>query len=181
MSEQSKRKIPYKHLGDQLKRLRQKSQESMAEVSGAVEIDIDTLSSIERGLERPSEEILLLLISHFSIKESDADKLWELAGYDRLGHVNTHTDPASSLKQNVIVLPTETRIIYSDMVHVGANNFGVVINFLQSSGLNNQPLAIARIGMSKEHARSVIEILQKTLDASEPKALPSPPDSTGDK
>lgn len=38
------------------------------------------------------------------------------------------------------------------------------MNFMQASGQNNgQPLPIARIGMSKEHAEKVIAILQKAL------------------
>jgi hypothetical protein len=180
MSEQSKRKAPYKHLGEQLKQMRSKLQESMAEVSGAVEIDIDMLSSYEQGVERPTEEILLLLISHFAVKEEEASKLWDLAGYGRMGHVNAPLDPGGIPLQsppnthNVMVMPTDARIVYTDMVHVSANNYGVVMNFMQGTGINNQPLAVARVGMSKEHAKSIIELLQKTLEASEPKRLPPP-------
>jgi hypothetical protein len=56
---------PYKVLGEKLKSLRQKMHESVAEVSGAVEIDEQALLKIEQGQERPSEDILMLLINHF--------------------------------------------------------------------------------------------------------------------
>ena len=41
------------------------------------------------------------------------------------------------------------------------------MTFLQGAGPNNQPLAVSRVGMSKEHARSVLEVLKKTLEQSD--------------
>ncbi len=173
MSEQNKRELPFKSLGNRLKKMRVSRQESLAEVSGAVEIEIEALSEFELGNKRPSEDILLLLISYFGVKEDDAVKLWEIAGY------TSKQLPAASITNDQItlqaaVLPIDTPIVYTDMVHVMVNNYGVVMNFMQGSGPNNQPLAVARIGMSKEHARSVLEVLQKTLEQSEPKGLPAP-------
>lgn len=167
---------PYKSLGTRLKHTREKLQESLAEVSGAVEIDIEMLSAIELGSDRPSEDILLLLISHFGIKEDEATKLWELAGYDehQVPFVNMVNEEDGSAKPSVLVMPNDARINYSDMVHVMVNNFGVVMNFMQGAGPNNQPMIVARLGMSKEHARSVLEVLQKTLDQDAQKSLPSP-------
>lgn len=52
------------------------------EVSGAVEIDEKRLKRIEAGIERPAEDILLLLISHFGVADREAVQLWELADYD---------------------------------------------------------------------------------------------------
>src|SRR5437016_4817234 len=82
-SNKQPQKTPYQPLGDQLKQLRESRSESLAEVSGAVEIEIEALSQIECGKDRPSEDILLLLISHFAVKEDLATKLWELAGFDQ--------------------------------------------------------------------------------------------------
>jgi hypothetical protein len=58
------------------------------------------------------------------------------------------------------------------MIQVMVNNYGVIINFMQGAGPANQPLAVSRVGMSKEHARSVLEVLQKTLDQAENPATP---------
>ena len=55
------------------------------------------------------------------------------------------------------------RIVYTDMVQISVNNYGVVINFLQGAGINNTPLAVSRIGMSKEHAKSLLDVLSNTL------------------
>jgi transcriptional regulator with XRE-family HTH domain len=167
---------PFTNLGSQLKRMREKRQESLAEVSGAVEIEVDALSQIESGTARPSEDILLLLISHFAVKEDEATKLWELAGYDHalLPVEGASQDGNGEATQAVMVMPVDARVVYTDMVHVMVNNYGVVVNFMQATGPNNQPLAVARVGMSKEHAKSVIEVLQRTLDQSEQRSLPAP-------
>jgi hypothetical protein len=142
--------------------MRVNRRESLAEVSGAVEIDVDTLSVIERGTERPNEEILLLLISHFSIKDEEADVLWKLAGYD----VEPETKPVA------VIAAEDLRIVYTDLLHVTVNDFGVVMNFMQNGG--GQPQAIARVGMSREHALSVLEVLQKTLSSQQSRQLPAP-------
>lgn len=155
----------FKPLGFRLRRLRQKRQESLAEVSGAVEIDIDELSEIEQGKTCPSEDVLLLLISHLGAREDEATKLWELAGYDQddVPAANMINDAAGQTKPMVMVMPMDARIVYTDMVHVVVNNYGVVMNFMQRTGINNQPLAVARIGMSREHAESVISVMQQAL------------------
>lgn len=168
------KELPFKSLGGQLKFLREKRQESLADVSGAVEIDPDELHTFEQGINRPGEDILLLLISHFATKEEVATKLWELAGYDQeelpmqqmANSVNDSFNNSSSNTNNVPIL-------YTDIVHVMVNNYGVVMNFMQTSGSNNQSQAISRIGMSKEHAQSVLEILQKTLSMNNQKIIPS--------
>jgi len=178
----------FKPLGLRLKRLRQNRHESLAEVSGAVEIEIDQLSVIEQGMHRPSEDILLLLISHFGAKEDEATKLWELAGYDQsqVPTANIINDELAQPKNMVMVMPVDARIVYTDMVHVMVNNYGVVMNFMQRSGLNDQPLAVSRIGMSREHAESVITVLQQALDQAKApppqiKALPAPRPKPKDK
>src|ERR1700683_4187621 len=73
---------PYITLGQHLKYVREQSRQSLLEVSGAVEIDEDRLERIEAGIERPAEDILLLLISHFGVADREAVQLWELADYD---------------------------------------------------------------------------------------------------
>ena len=68
--QESKSNAPFKPLGSHLRYLREQIQESVAEVSGAVEIDMDALERFEQGVERPSEDILMLLINHFNIQDN---------------------------------------------------------------------------------------------------------------
>jgi len=163
---------PYYQLGNKLREARQKSKETLAEVSSSVEVDLDTLSSIENGEKRPNEDTLMLLISHFNFNDDQAGDLWELAGYS-----NPMVE-MEGLKPLAAIIPIDNRVMYTDTVHIMINGYGVVMNFMQNSGSNNQPLAVARVGMSKEHARSVLEVLKKTLEQSDSpkqiKSLPAP-------
>ncbi|MDB5161204.1 MAG: hypothetical protein JWO96_584 [Candidatus Saccharibacteria bacterium] len=147
---------PYLSLGRQLKALRARTNESLAEASGAVEIDVKQLASYELGQARPSEDVLLLLISHFEAKDDEAVKIWEMAGY---GAAVVQTQPVSQGGDN--------RIMFTDVVDVTVNNYGVVMNFMQGAGPNSPPASIARVGMSREHAKSVLQILQLTLSQTE--------------
>lgn len=178
MGETSKQNYPYKSLGAWLKRLREKCQESTAEVSGAVEIDVATLIDIEQGIQRPSEDILTLLMSHFSVQDSEAAKAWELAGYTN--PMSASDETAREEAGQVLVMPFDMRIVYADMAHVSTNEYGVVVNFMQSSGIGNKPLAISRVGMSREHALHTLKLLQKALlqEDTQQQMLPAPDKST---
>lgn len=155
---------PYKLLGGQLKYLRQNRAESIEEVSDAVEIATETLKQIEDGIERPPEDILMLMINHFGMKDDEAVHLWDLAGY------NKHNQPKESIEEDIqkrtvfIMMAIDNRILYSDSVHITANLNGIVLNFAQASiDQNGQPQSIARVGMSYEQAQIVTNLLQQTI------------------
>lgn len=169
---------PYRTLGIRLKHLREKRQKTLEDVSGAVEIDVSDLTEIESGKQRPSEDILMLLMNHFGLNDEESVKLWTLAGYDptcddpTCDHGLDHAEQQPSVKQ-VLVLPMDARVAYTDMAHIMVNKHGVTMNFMQEAGLGGQPLAVARIGMSHEHAANVLELLQKALKQNQ-KLLPPP-------
>lgn len=164
MSESSK--LPYRSLGVQLKSIRERRRQSIDQVSGALEIDVDTLKRIEQGVQRPSEDILNLLLSYLAVGDNEADKLLNLAGYDDTVEAEAVITDDGLIKQMAILMPMDSRVVYTDTVHVVVNNYGVVINFMQNNGPGNQQLAVARVGMSREHAKSVLEILKSTLEQS---------------
>lgn len=166
--------LPFKRFGQRLRTIRQKLQETPADVSGAVEIDESLLKRFEEGKERPSEDILNLLISHFGMPDDDAATLWHLAGYDFPKDDNQDDDQddiINNSRAGVLVMAIDPRIIYTDGMHVNASPNGVVLSFAQMSG-SQQPLVTARVGMSREQARSIIKTLQGALDRSEPRRLP---------
>lgn len=155
-------KFPYQKLGNRLREIRTSLKESVAEVSGAVELESDIIDSYERGATRPSEDVLGLLISHFDIQDDEADELYELAGYMQGSDLGGDM-PASP---TLVMIPMDNRIIYTDSANVSVNNYGVVMSFTQN-GPNNQPTGVARVGMSIEHAKSVLEVLAKTIEQAE--------------
>jgi transcriptional regulator with XRE-family HTH domain len=173
MSEKSSKSYPFKTLGVRLKSMRVKLQQSIEEVSGAVEIDDTLLAAYEQGSKRPSEDILMLLISYFSVKEEDAVKLWELAGYTKHEPHDKRLKPDETV-QPVLVMPMDVRVVYTDMANITTNKYGVTMNFMQSEGPGNQPLAVSRVGMSREHALKLLTTLQKALTPAKPKMLPAP-------
>ncbi len=182
MSEPHPSKKPYKTLGTHLKYLREQSNQTIAEVSGSVEIDDTALERIEAGLECPSEDILLLLINHFNMRDQEATQLWELAGYgSRIDDKAQLNDENSVHKQVVMLLALDTRTVYSDGVELDSNQAGVTISFTQSSS-QPAPTVVARLGMSYEQAERVAHQLRTTLlqakFAGGPKALP--PSTTRD-
>lgn len=170
---------PYVTLGKHLRYLREQHKESLAEVSGAVEIDERALERIEAGRERPAEDILLLLISHFNMQDQEAVQLWELAGYD--GDVPNQLKPEELIaevtgqKPVVVLFGIDARIMYTDSADITANEAGVVLQFGQLNA-QKQTVPIAKLGMSYEQAAQVLASLQRVLLHNQylrgPKALP---------
>lgn len=174
---------PFKTLGTRLKYLREQFRESIAEVSGAVEIDADKLERIEQGIERPSEEILMLLMSHFNMQDTEAVQVWELAGYDRrLGPDLAVPEELFNGKPVVMLLAVDVRTQYTDGVDITGDGAGVTMAFTQQAGQGNrQP--VAKVGMSIEQAEAVSAALQQALLRARylgRRSLPSPKNDSSD-
>ena len=158
MSQPSIGPKPYEKLGEQLKTLRQDSKESLAEVSGAVEIDANVLERFEAGIDRPDEDILNLLIDHYNLKDNIADQLWELAGYEERDEAVMIEEAMAAAKQLIMVLATDGRTIYTDGVSIDCNKSGLQITFTQSTP-NNKAMAVSRLGMSYDQAAEVMKAI----------------------
>jgi transcriptional regulator with XRE-family HTH domain len=173
-------KRPYQVLGTHLRHVREQRSETLAEVSGAVEIEPDALERIEDGRERPTEDILMLLINHFNMQDQEAVQLWESAGYEGEESPNKKMDMLE--KAAVVVLAMDVRTVYSDGIVIDANKSGIVLNFTQAEQGKNQPITISRIGMSYEQAQQVISSLSRAVlygkHASGPRLLPPPSDKS---
>lgn len=159
----SESNAPFTTLGRHLKYVREQQDKSRAEVSGAVEIEEKRLERIEAGQERPSEDILLLLISHFDMNEQQAVQLWELADYgDELpDQIKPNVEQLMN-KQVVMLLAADTRTLYSDGVNAVANKAGVTLNFTQANGPDSN-MTVSKIGMSLEQAQKVVEEIERAM------------------
>ena len=165
MSYMSEKDNKFVDLGKQLKYVREQANKSIAEVSGAVEIDESYLERIEAGLERPDEEILMLLINHFGLKDREAVQLWESAKYDSEipDEIRQDTDFTQiASKPVVMLLAIDNRTVYSDGAEVIVNPAGVTINFTQTV-TGTQQNSVARVGMSHQQAEAVIKSIQTAL------------------
>ncbi len=172
----NERNAPFITLGKHLKYVREQLHQGLAEVSGAVEIEERSLERIEAGQERPSEDILLLLISYYGVQDQQAVQLWELADYDAdlPDHLRPDIDIPTSNKV-VMLLALDTRTMYSDGLNVSINPAGATLTFTQAGG-QSTATPVARLGMSIEQAEQVAQTLQQALlrakYASQHKMLP---------
>jgi len=165
MSNQSSKKNPYYLLGYKIRDIREKNNQTIDQVAGAVEVDKEQLIKFEDGLNLPDEDILLLLISHFDLKNDEARKIWQLAGYETAeDNFNPESITGNIQQPTIVIVPFDNKIIYSDLVQVTANNYGLVLSFMQASQTKNtQPQFVSRVGISKEHARDIIKMLDEAL------------------
>ncbi len=153
-------------LGKVIKSYRLAAEESVEDLSGAVEVAPEYISKIESGKSVPPEDILLLIINHFEIQENEAIELFQIAGYenpkvDKQGVI----DPDE--KQISISIPSDKPILYTDRVHVISSDYGVVLNFIQSVGPNGPAQVVSRVGMSRDHAKNFLEALKKSIEKKE--------------
>ncbi|HSX47727.1 MAG TPA: helix-turn-helix transcriptional regulator [Patescibacteria group bacterium] len=169
---------PYSKLGKHLKTLRVQTKRSLAEVSGAVEIEEKFLRQIEEGHKRPAEDLMLLFISYFNLPDQEAMSIWSLAKYksDLTEHLDISSDGSNAkddisqlnAKNMVMMFSVDIRTMYTDGVEVTWNPAGLTINFTQTSPITvvDNPmknLPVARVGMSYDQANKVISTLQTAL------------------
>ncbi len=165
---------PFASLGKHLKNVREQASRSLAEVSGAIEIDEQDLKLIETGQERPEEEVMLLLISYFGVQDQEALHLWELAQYDsdltdhmQFNESGNEPGPgAFTNKPIVMMLAMDMRTMYSDGLEINWNQAGLTLNFTQTNPQNkglSPPIPVARVGLSHTHAEQVLRSLQQAL------------------
>lgn len=181
MSNRDSNNQPYKILGDKLRSFREIRKESLEEASGAVELEPIQLQRIEEGKTRPPEDTLHVLIHHFDLDDVVAEEIWSLAGYSRVsrddGPVRDNNQFIGSGIAAMMIIPIDSRIVYSDSAHVAINNHGVVMTFIQS-GPDGKQIPVSRIGMSREHAESIRKLLDNCLTPPKPKQLNPPTDNS---
>ena len=73
------------------------------------------------------------------------------------------TEPKPTININLDTTP----ILYTDRIFITINQFGVVFDVSQKTG--NQTRIVARIGMSREHAKKIASELSKMLAVTEQK------------
>lgn len=73
------------------------------------------------------------------------------------------TDIAQNPQMQVSINLDTTSILYTDSVAMTTNPDGVVLDIMQRVGPSNQVRIVARIGMSREHAKKLVGELGKLL------------------
>lgn len=81
-----------------------------------------------------------------------------------------HTHSNTSINLN----PENTKILYTDMIYINVNEDGTTLDVCQKVGPTDQFHVVARIGMSRDHAKKLATELSRIL------ALTSARGTTGD-
>lgn len=162
-SEKNDDNYPFSILGDKIRSLREQWGQTVDEVSGSLEMDKSVLMAIELGKTMPNEDVLDMLIEHFLLTEEQADDLIKtVEDYD----IKTQEALSKGLedmlhKQMIMFMPIDSKVVYTDSMQATVNQGGVVIQFSQQ--INGQPAPVSRVGMSRQHAEKMIEVLKNTL------------------
>lgn len=69
----------------------------------------------------------------------------------------------------VTINPATTPVLYTDNVLMNTNEDGVVLDIAQRIGSSTQSTVVARIGMSREHAKKLVTELGRLLAMTEGK------------
>jgi len=66
-----------------------------------------------------------------------------------------------------VTIPEHQPVLYAGAVYMDVSDFGVVFNFAQQVGPTNQQIVVSRVGMSTDHAKVLINKLNKLLEKKE--------------
>jgi hypothetical protein len=66
-------------------------------------------------------------------------------------------------KLNININPVTTPILYTDMFFINVNEDGVSLDVCQKMGATAQYQVVARIGMSREHAKKFVQKLSEIM------------------
>lgn len=66
-------------------------------------------------------------------------------------------------KFQVNLNPDKVQILYTDTVFMNVNDDGVTMDICQKVGNSNQLQIVSRIGMSREHAQTLVKKLSEIL------------------
>ncbi|HEX7042803.1 MAG TPA: hypothetical protein VF189_06130 [Patescibacteria group bacterium] len=72
-------------------------------------------------------------------------------------------DKNNQQQVSVNINPTTTPVLYTDNVLMNTNEDGVVLDIAQRLGSTSQAQVVARIGMSREHAKKLVTELGRLL------------------
>ena len=64
---------------------------------------------------------------------------------------------------NIGVDPLRTPILYADAIRITSNENGFVIDIAQGIAGTNQAMVVARIGLSKEHAQKLSQLIAQQV------------------
>ncbi len=171
------------YIGDSLRKIRKESGQTLAEAAESLQIDRTHLNKIELGTYKPTMELLEEILAHFSVEGRIASQLRimlrDMKGpqVERLvtdgnkeGKVEFMSKDAQLDKLSapqIVLDPAKTPVLYTDSTFVSSSDFGLVLDVAQTISGSPQQNIVARIGMSFDHAKKLIEVVNDHLQKNE--------------
>lgn len=164
-------------IGMSLRKLRKQRKESLEQTAKAVGVERSYLNKVELDKIHPSVKLLDKLIGHFSVEGNNATDLRQRAGHIPFPIISGQSGKegnymadqsivAPSASAQVNVNPLATPVLFTDSTFVSSSNYGLVLDIAQTVG-GQQHNVVARVGMSFDHAKKLIEIIQDHLEKNE--------------
>lgn len=60
--------------------------------------------------------------------------------------------------------PSKIPVLYTNSVFVSSDDYGVTLDFAQRVGPTADQTIVSRVGMSAEHAKSLVKVLNENLE-----------------
>jgi len=163
--------------GFEMRRLRQTAGETIGQTAAALGIDRTHLTKIELGQDHPSERVVQALFRHFSVNAGTASKLWDMAGFRGAFVVAEHFNSEGErvMKDTPAGIPNASTSIsvdpskpayYTDSIYLNSTDYGLVISFGRRVG-PEQHVVDTSVGMSFDHAKKLVEVLNDHLNKHE--------------
>lgn len=140
-------------------------------VAEKIGVSASYYSRIENGKERPSTDALENISKLYDLAPEDILLLKQFAGYEPVNAtnsqpqtINTEDNAKGFPPINVKIDPEKNRILFSDGMYISISDNGVVFDFGQKVGPNNEQVIVARIGVSYRHAEKIHKLLGEQLE-----------------
>lgn len=166
-------------LGSEIRQLRKNSGQTLFKVAESIGTTRSHLNKIELGRSRPSEKLLNTILAYFSVAADKAGRLMQLAGHrsnkvvtnfsgKEVGNMKEPTSVEQQSKNvNIVIDPNTRQVLYSESVFIHSSDYGLTMDFAQRVGPSDQQFVVARIGMSFDHAKKMLEVLSDHLQKHE--------------
>jgi transcriptional regulator with XRE-family HTH domain len=158
-------------LGKEIRKLRKETGQSLIKVSGSLNIERSHLNKIELGAYKPSLELLNRILDHFSVEGIKANQLRDLLQHGQVERMvvegierkdNKHMNQAVKKPEQVAQIsidPAANPVLFSDSILVSSSDYGLVLDVAQKVGNGPQHHIVARIGISFDHAKKLLEVI----------------------
>lgn len=152
----------FSRVGKKIREFRMRNNDTLVELAKFLNMDVGNLSKVETGKRGLPPETLNKIADKYKLSPDDRTQLFVASGYSRGGegvYKNMNQEENRQVKTQNFNVPNNLPVLFSDSIGLTSSKFGLVFDFGQRVGPTDQVNIVARIGLSKEHAEALIQVL----------------------